>query len=96
MRFSKSELELIENFSNYRTGFGGLVSRWAVEIVPPVALIIIGITTGSQVYPIAAVLVLVFFNVFRLVRQNSIAVELKSISEKILGSNSEQLDSYET
>ena len=89
MRFTEAELELMKSYSTMSSNTASSANRWAVEIVPPALLVILGIVMNSITYPIAGVLVLVSFNIARLRKQRLIALHLKSISEKVLKSELE-------
>lgn len=67
-----------------------LVNRVAVEIVPPIIFVAIGIYTGQIIWFLVLITLMVIYNVQRVLRQYKNIVKLKSISKKTIGTVNEQ------
>ena len=83
MNFTEEEWKLIGQFQRLPIGFRKRLNLWAVEIVPPVLFIGIGVYTGRSTYFIGAICVLMLLNIVRLWRQNHTVRVLKSIALKL-------------
>lgn len=61
------------------------LNRLAVELIPPVFFMALGFITGKNAFFIMVIVVLVAFNVFRVMKQVTTIELLKSISIKVIG-----------
>ena len=83
MKFTETEKQLIDQYADMPTAFSNRLNIWAVELIPPLVLIVLGIYLQHQYYLVAAICALVFFNVLRLYKQEPRLRMLKSLFEKI-------------
>ena len=59
------------------------INIWAVEIIPPSIFISLRLYNDKKIYLIAAIFMLVLFNIIRLIKQEKTVRLLRSISNKL-------------
>lgn len=87
IEFSEPEMKLLRHYQAFSQSRVGRLNRLAVEIVPPIVLLAIGLVKDSHVYAIITILLLITFNVKRVLNQDKTIPLLKSISIKSIGSD---------
>lgn len=90
MEFSEEEKKLLKQYQNLPASMTNLVKRLAVEIIPPVIFIFLGLYTGRIVWFIVLIILMVFYNVQRIVRQHNNIKKLNSISLKAIGDHADE------
>jgi len=90
MNLTEEEKKIISQYEKVPTKPMQRIGIWAVELVPPAIMIFIGFYRDKKIYLIAAIGTLVFFNVYRLFRQEKTVRILKSACSKIMASLGEK------
>jgi len=85
MELSKEERELLKQYQVLSDSIPRLVNRVAVEVVPPIIFVALGLCTGDAVWFVVVITLMVIYNVQRVLRQYKNIVKLKSISKKAIG-----------
>ncbi|MBN56848.1 MAG: hypothetical protein CMI04_04045 [Oceanospirillaceae bacterium] len=83
MIFTKDEKLLIDAYSKLPVKLSQRINIWAVEIIPPSIFISLGLYNDKKIYLIAAIFMLVLFNIIRLIKQEKTVRLLRSISNKL-------------
>lgn len=84
MNLTEEELQLLKQYRLLSTKKLVWLNRLAVEIVPPMVFVGVGIYRDEYIWFVMVVAVLVIFNIMRVVRQPKTLRLLASISKKIL------------
>ena len=87
MNLTQEEKKLIAQYSRLPISKAQRANIWLVELLPPAILIGLGILRDQAFYLVAAILVLVSFNVLRLYRQESTVRTLRALCLKIQENN---------
>ena len=82
---SKEERDLLIQYQSLSKSMPSFSKRLAIEIVPPVIFVAAWSYTNNAIYLIVLILVMVFYNIQRVVRQYKNIASLKSISVKTIG-----------
>jgi hypothetical protein len=85
MEFTEEEQKLLKKYQSLSTSVPSLINRVAVEIVPPVIFVTLGIYAGKIIWFIVLILLMVIYNVQRVIRQHKNIEKLNSISKKTIG-----------
>lgn len=85
MNLSEEEKKLLTQYRVLSDSMPSLANRLALEIIPPIVFVSIGLYTGDLTWFLALVALMVTYNVQRVIRQYKNIVKLKSISQKALG-----------
>lgn len=85
MEISEDEKELLKQYQSLSVTMPSLVNRLAIEVVPPIIFVAIGLYTGQVVWFVVLIVLMVIYNVQRILRQYKNIIKLKSISEKTIG-----------
>lgn len=91
--FTVEERQLLEQYQKFPLNLASKANRIAVEVIPPVIFVLLGILRDRSLYFIAVICLLVSFNVLRTLRQSRMIQLLKSISIKTIGSTKDGQDS---
>ncbi len=83
MIFTKDEKLLIDAYSKLPVKLSQRINIWAVEIIPPSIFISLRLYNDKKIYLIAAIFMLVLFNIIRLIKQEKTVRLLRSISNKL-------------
>lgn len=83
LNLSPEELKVLEQYRKLSSSKAKTINLYAVEIIPPAILIVLGLVTERIIFFIGLICILVLSNVFRIYRQTSYKEHLKSIAEKI-------------
>ncbi len=89
---SEKEINLLKLYQKLSSSKPSKVNRLAVEVVPPIIFTVLGIITGNILFFVLVILLLVIFNVIKVIKQETNINLLKSISVKIVG----DISSYES
>ena len=92
MNLTQQERALLKKYQSLNSDRATMIGRLAIEILPPVLFVAIGLYTGSITWFLVLITVLVFYNVQRVLRQAKILKLLSAISEKV---SSEEVTSGE-
>ncbi len=84
-KLSLEEKELLKQYQTLSSSIPSLVSRLAVEVVPPIIFMVVWFFSGQVLYLIVLIGLMVFYNVQRVLRQYKNIVKLNSISKKTIG-----------
>jgi len=90
MEITKEEKELLKQYQILSDSMPSLANRVAIEVIPPVIFVAIGLVTGQVIWCLVVITLMVVYNVQRVLRQYKNIVKLKSISEKAIGNVSEE------
>ena len=90
MEFSEKEQKLLKQYQSLSTSMPSLTNRLAVEVIPPIVFVTIGIYTGKIIWFIVLVALMVLYNVQRVIRQHKNITMLNSISKKSIGDIDEE------
>lgn len=82
---TKNEKDFLRQYQRLSTSIPSLTKRLAIEIVPPIVFVAVWFYTKSTTYLVVLILMLVAYNVQRVLRQYKNIVKLNSISMKIIG-----------
>lgn len=85
MKLSEEERELLKQYQRLSETMPGLINRLAVEIIPPIIFVSIGLYTGKIIWFLTLIMLMVVYNVQRVLRQYKNIVKLRSISVKTIG-----------
>ncbi len=96
MELSEEEKKLLSQYQILSSSIPNFANRIAVEIVPPIIFVGLGLYTGQILWFLILIAMLVFYNLQRVIRQYKNIVRLKSISEKTLGTLEEQIAEVRT
>ena len=83
LNLSPEELKVLEQYRKLSLSKSKIINLYAVEIVPPAILVVLGLVTERTIFLIGLICILVFYNVLRVYRQTSYKEHLKSIANKI-------------
>ncbi|RYY04025.1 MAG: hypothetical protein EOO53_03790 [Gammaproteobacteria bacterium] len=83
LNLSLEELKVLEQYRKLSLSKAKIINLYAVEIIPPAILVVLGLVTGRTIFFIGLICILVFYNILRVYRQTSYKEHLKSIAEKI-------------
>lgn len=89
MSLSEEEKILLKQYQELSGSLPSLTNRIAIEVVPAIIFTAAAIYTGKIIWFIVLIILMVFYNVQRVVRQHKNIKKLKSISEKTIGNISE-------
>lgn len=89
MSLSEEEKQLLKKYQDLSSSLPDLINRLAVEIIPPIIFMAMGIYTGQILWFILVIIIMVSYNVFRVIKQRKYIQNLKSISEKTIGKASD-------
>ena len=84
-KLSLEEEALLKQYQTLSSSIPSLISRLAIEVVPPIAFLITWFLTEQVSYLIVLIAFMVFYNVQRVLRQYKNIVKLNSISKKTIG-----------
>ena len=82
---TKKEEDFLRQYQGLSTSIPSLTRRLAIEIIPPIVFVAVWFYTKSTIYLVVLILILVTYNVQRILRQYKNIVKLNSISMKIIG-----------
>jgi len=83
LNLSPEEIKVLEQYRKLSSSKTKIINLYAVEIIPPAILVILGFVTGKNIFFIGLICILVFYNVHRVYRQTLYKKLLKSIAEKV-------------
>ena len=89
MKLSREEKELLEQYKTLSDSMSSLTNRVAVEIVPPIVFVAIGLYTGKVFWFIVLISLMVAYNVQRVLRQYKNIEKLRSIAQKAICTTNE-------
>ena len=89
MNFTEEETMLLKQYQQFPTGVSSLARRLVVEIVPPIVFVALGLITGRSLWFLALIIMLVGYNIQRIVRQQKSIRLLRQISQKVIGEESD-------
>jgi len=84
MNLSDKERMLLKQYETFSSSRTSLINRLAVEVVPAIIFITLGLYTEKVIWFIVLIMVMVTYNVQRILRQNSYSKSLNSIAHKAL------------
>lgn len=90
MDFSNEEIKLLEQYQKLSVSLPSIINRLAVEILPPMFFIFLGLYSGKVIWFIAVITIMAFFNIQRVLRQFKNIERLMNISKKVLGNINDQ------
>ena len=90
MEISEEEKELLRQYQSLSDSMPSLANRVAIEVVPPVIFVVIGLFTGQVIWFLVVITLMVIYNVQRVFRQYKNILKLRSISKKTIGKISEE------
>lgn len=85
MELSKEEEKLLKQYQTLSASLPSLINRVAIEVVPAIIFVSIGIYTEKFIWFIVLVTLMVTYNVQRVLRQYKNIIKLNSISKKTIG-----------
>lgn len=83
MNLSDEELQLLKKYQKLSTSSLSQINRVAVEIIPPVIFVGIGLYLDKIEWFLALITLMVAYNVKRVIRQQKYIALLRSIAEKV-------------
>ena len=83
LNLSPEEIKVLEQYRKLSSSKAKTINLYAVEIIPPAILVILGFVTERTIFFIGLICILVLYNVHRVYRQTSYKEHLKSIAEKV-------------
>ena len=86
MDLTEEEKELLTQYQSLSESMPRLMNRLAVEIVPALIFVGIGLYTGKVIWFLMLVTLMVVYNVQRVLRQYKNIVKLRSIAKKVIDS----------
>ena len=89
MNFTDEEKELIKRYSELPITKSRNLNLWALDVIIPLLVLCFGIYSGSITYLVAAIVILVIFNIGRLIKRGNLARILKSICTKLISASDE-------
>jgi hypothetical protein len=90
MDFSNEEIKLLEQYQKLSVTLPSIINRLAVEILPPMFFIFLGLYSGKVIWFLAVITIMAFFNIQRVLRQFKNIERLMNISKKVLGNINDQ------
>jgi hypothetical protein len=84
MNLSDDEKKLLEQYQVLSNSNPKFLNRLAVEIIPPIVFVCLGLYTGEIVWFLVLIVIMVTYNVQRVIRQYKNIERLRSISIKII------------
>jgi hypothetical protein len=84
MNLSDDEKKLLEQYQVLSNSNPKFLNRLAVEIIPPIVFVCLGLYTGEIVWFLVLIVIMVTYNVQRGIRQYKNIERLRSISIKII------------
>ena len=85
MELTEDEKALLAQYQKLSESKPSLLNRLALEVIPPLVFVGVGIYSGKVIWFIALVVMMVFYNIQRVVRQHKNIVKLRAISIKTIG-----------
>jgi len=90
MELSKEEVKLLKQYQTLSNSVPSLASRLAIEIVPAIIFVSLGLYFNQIIWFLVLIGMLVFYNVQRVIRQRKSIAKLRSISQKAIGNINER------
>jgi hypothetical protein len=84
LNLSDTEVKLLKQYQTLSTSKGKWFNRLAIEIIPPIVFVSIGLFTGNYIWFLTLIAIMVVYNVQRVIRQQKYITELQLISQKVL------------
>ena len=85
MDLTEEERKLLSQYQSLSESMPSLINRLAIEVVPPVVFVGIGLYTGQVIWFLVLITLMVTYNVQRVLRQYKNIIKLRSISKKAIG-----------
>lgn len=85
MSLSDDEKKLLEQYQILSNSNPKFLNRLAVEIIPPIVFVCLGLYTGKIIWFLVLIVLMVTYNVQRVIHQNKNIEKLRSISIKTIG-----------
>lgn len=89
MQLKNEEKQLLEQYKTLSNSTLNIANRLAVEVVPPIVFVAIGIIRDEIIWFLLLITIMVFYNVQRVIRQQRNLKTLKSLSDKLLNEKDE-------
>ena len=83
MNLSDEELQLLKKYQKFPASLLSQINRVAVEIIPPAIFVGIGLYTGKTKWFFILIILMVAYNVQRVIRQQKYLALLRSIADKV-------------
>ena len=84
MNFTDEEKALIKRYSEFPITKSRNLNLWALDVIIPLLILCFGIYSESIIYLVTAIVILVIFNIMRLIKRENLARILKSICTKLI------------
>jgi len=85
MNMTEEEKDLLRQYQALPDSKLRLANRVAVEVAPPAIFVALGLITGEVIWYVAVIVLMVAYNVQRVLRQYKNIATLRSISKKVVG-----------
>ncbi|WP_412970785.1 hypothetical protein [Glaciecola sp. MF2-115] len=89
LKLSETEVKLLMQYQTLSTSKSKRFNRLAIEIIPPIVFVSIGLFTGNYSWFLALIAIMVVYNLQRVFRQQKYITELQLISQKVLAENTQ-------
>ncbi len=83
LNLSPEEIKVLEQYRKLSSSKAKIINLYAVEIIPPVILVTLGLATERTIFFIGLIIILVLYNILRVYRQASYKEHLRSIADKV-------------